>query len=50
MAKEMDSGKGKVKFEQLRYHCFVSEMVPKAAAKGPCVLPAVLDSGSGISK
>lgn len=46
----MKSGKGAVDFELLRYHCSVpGVMVPGGAAKGFQVLPAVLDSGLGMS-
>lgn len=45
---KMNSGKSMVDVEPLIYHCSVLVIVLGGAAKRPCVLPAVLDSGSGI--
>lgn len=40
---------GALDVEPLKYHCSVSVIMPGGAAKGPCVLPVMLDSGSGMT-
>ena len=49
VAEKRISGKGAVDAEWLQHQCSVALMVLGGEAKGQCVLPAVLDSGSGIS-
>lgn len=45
----MNSSKGVIDVELLRYYRYVSVLVPGCAAKRQCVLPIVLDSGSSVS-
>lgn len=46
VAEQMNSGKGAVDFERIRYHCSVSVMVPGGVAKGLRVLLVMQESGS----
>lgn len=48
VAEQINSGKGAVDAEPMKSHCSVSVMMP-GGAKKPCMLPAVLLNGSGMS-